>query len=305
MIVHFFEQLADYSKENNLSDFILYVSNCSETFRNFFIKFIFPEICNLPNLIEIEREYPSTDKTARIDFKFVVNDKIYLIENKIYDINHHYEHYLSSYPGCHIGFIANYDVSKLNIYKNRNCWENFYKSASEILVANISEPIEKKLICAFLSYLKRVCNIMEIRNFEPRLSCDLQYLNSLFNKLITMHSENGLIINNMARGCIDCRNGKYFQFNKEKIIHDYWFGIYTADYSNNIMIEALKRKEDEFEKKDGNYYKQPYYDEDGVWFELKQQYLEKLNNSSIDFEAKHKIIEDFFLEVISYIEPTF
>jgi hypothetical protein len=109
----------------------------------------------------------------------------------------------------------------------------------------------------------------------------------------------------MARGCIDCRNGKYFQFNKEKIIHDYWFGIYTADYSNNIMIEALKRKEDEFEKKDGNYYKQPYYDEDGVWFELKQQYLEKLNNSSIDFEAKHKIIEDFFLEVISYIEPTF
>lgn len=305
MIELFFEQLASYYKENNLSDIILYICNCSITFRNFFLQFIFPELKELPNIIEIEREYSSSDKSARVDFKFIVNDEIYLIENKIYDSIHHFEKYLKSYPNCNIGYIANYDVSQLNIYENRNNWDEFYKKAVSELVPKIDNQEEKILLNGFLKYLKGVCNIMEKRDFIPNLTCDLYYLNQLFNELITMHGENGLIINNMARGCCDYRSGKYYQYKKGKLFHEYWFGIYTADFSHNIMINAIGRNINDFNIIDGEYYKKPYYEKNSVWFELKSYLFKQLNDSTIHHKKKHEIIVNFFHEVMHITEQTF
>jgi len=91
----FFQHLGSFNKENDLSDIIYFGCISSHLFKQLFLKHVFPDIDinNITNIDDIEREVWSEDKSCRVDFKFIVNDEIYLVENKIYDLDDHYEFY--------------------------------------------------------------------------------------------------------------------------------------------------------------------------------------------------------------------
>jgi hypothetical protein len=305
LIELFLEQLAEYSKENNLSDITYYLCNTSLKFRDFFLRFIFPELQEIPTIVDIQREFVSNDKTCRIDFKFEIENKFYLIENKIYDRDYHYEPYLESYPNCIIGFIANYDVQNLKIYQHKNNWETFYSSIQKKLLPILKNDEEKKLIKGYLNYVKGVCGIMVKRDFKPELSCDIYYLNSIFSKLVNLKNDKGFSINNKTKSCTEYRSGKYFQFNKGEISHWYWIGLYTADFSNTIYIEACNRQISEFDNKIGKYFVKPYFEENSIWFELKEKYFNELNCKDGSFDKKYEILSFFFNEVMSISEEDF
>jgi hypothetical protein len=305
MIRSFFQQLANYYLENNLSDITLYICNCSKLFRVLFINSIFPILheSDINKIINIEREFTSEDGEARIDFKFEIDNQIYLIENKIYDRDYHFSQYLKSYKNSIIGFIANYNVIVIDIYEFKVTWNEVYNKLQNALhEMAISE--ERSLLSGYAEYLKKVCCIMDRRDFSPSKSSDINYLNNIFDELIKKYSNSELGVNNKAKGCMDYRSGKYFYSCKDNS-KNFWVGIYTTDYSNNIIIEFLNAEFSLFNPVNGKYYKKPYLEENSVWFELKDIFLLTLNDSNVHFIEKHKIIEEYFNEVIKLIESTF
>ena len=123
------------SGENDLSDMIYAACHASQLFKHVFVTFFFPEI-EETNLIYIEREV--TEGSSRVDFIFDYNGKKYIVENKIYDKNHHFGQYESVYKVVpnRFGYIVNYhnieyegktksDYLKLG-YRIKS-WEEFYK----------------------------------------------------------------------------------------------------------------------------------------------------------------------------------
>ena len=77
------------NKENDLSDITWAMCETSDLFLTEFLAFFFPNVDF--DEVTLQREVANDD--SRPDFYFEYNDKIYLIECKIWDRNHHFAQY--------------------------------------------------------------------------------------------------------------------------------------------------------------------------------------------------------------------
>ncbi|MGL4982121.1 MAG: hypothetical protein ACRC4W_04620 [Treponemataceae bacterium] len=302
MIKAFFKNLSKYSAENNLSDMTYFLCDISTEFQNFLLRFIFSNIGDDLSDVSIEQEYSSEDKTCRVDFKFEVNGKSYLLENKIYDKNCHYPEYTEAFKGHTIGFIANYDVSEIK-YDYKKNWAAFHKELNENLLPKLIDD-EKKLVEGYIEYLKGVCSIMDERDFNPTLTCDLEYLNEIFARIINEKSEQGLVITNRAKNHTEERSGKYIKYYKKNLLFWVWFGLYTKFDSNNICIELWERELSEFSEAKGKYFKKPQKKDEQIYFWLKKEKFDELSKDG-DFSSKYEILSNFFDEVMGFVDKKF
>ncbi|MGL4987054.1 MAG: hypothetical protein ACRC5H_07965 [Treponemataceae bacterium] len=186
-------------------------------------------------------------------------------------------------------------------YEYKNNWASFHKELNENLLPKLIDD-EKKLVEGYIEYLKGVCSIMDERDFNPTLTCDLEYLNEIFARIINEKCNVGFALSNRAKNCSEYRSGKYFKFTSDDSW--YWIGVYTASWSNSIFIEVCNRALTEFKKTAGTYFEIPTEDEGSVFFELKEEKFDELSKDG-DFSSKYEILSNFFNEVMGFVDKKF
>ena len=139
-------------KENDLSDVTWAMLQTSDTFFNAFLDFFFPQVA-FSGVINMEREKSEDD--SRPDFHFIYNGDTYVIENKIYDQNHHFEQYTSTFGVSpeRLGYITNYPMEHKPYIVHT--WKEFYCYLGQQKVPDA----EQNLWRGYLSYIKNVCSI--------------------------------------------------------------------------------------------------------------------------------------------------
>ena len=98
------------NSENNLSDITWTMCQTSDAFQNVFLQFFFPK--EKFTEVYLQRELP--DEDCRPDFYFEHDGKVFLIECKIWDRNHHFEQYTKQFKISNeqLGYITNYPMLK-------------------------------------------------------------------------------------------------------------------------------------------------------------------------------------------------
>lgn len=172
MIDNFFKKLAKrLYKENDLSDITWAIATTNTHFMELFMKlFKFDEFhCDKP--WSIDRENPSESQGSRPDF-IVSQEKEYIIENKINDMNYHFSQYAKDFPNSKRGFISAYKLDDEAKKEAKNYkfqiarWQDFIA----LLQNNLGKFGEDSLLInAYITYVKEVCSIMtfkEVRGIE-------------------------------------------------------------------------------------------------------------------------------------------
>lgn len=179
-ISKFFTALSERAyKENDLSDVTYAMCEADLSFRQFFLDFFFPGQLNASE-VTIQREH-STD-WGRPDFWIRTKDnKLYIVEVKIWDGSHHFEQYFNilnddngpnNLQGdeakkavwSRLGYIANYEIEYAvqDEYKVGNkgvakdlcsvrTWEEFSEELKKY------QSLNSPLVEAYAAYLARVC----------------------------------------------------------------------------------------------------------------------------------------------------
>ena len=154
------------NSENNLSDITWTMCQTSDIFQSVFLQFFFPK----EKLTEVylQRELP--DEDSRPDFYFEHDGKVFLIECKIWDRNHHFEQYTKQFkiPNEQLGYITNYPMLKEGF--SVRTWTELY-----IYIKNRIPKEEESLWNGYLEYLQEVCQI-----FIPKQAMNLDGMFSLY-----------------------------------------------------------------------------------------------------------------------------
>lgn len=313
MIDSFFAHLSSrlYS-ENNLSDITWALCQASNTFKQYFLNFIFDNAVDYNEPFDIIREY-SESNTGRPDLFFQCGDQSkYIIEVKIYDKNDHFDQYKKDFPKATFGFIANYEMeSQSGIYIKT--WESFYNYLTEIIKSDRIDSDEITLIKGYLVYLKEVCAIMEIKKMNFANISSLYYFTHIIEKIIKSE-KNCDIYNKMTSRSSDEYSGKYFSYKStsfKKTIYP-WYGIFHSAYDENIYIsfsdnDNCKIFTDKYVKQqfaEGEYYAKPFVENNSLWFTLKKEYYDILCADKENIEKKIDILKSFFKEIIAEIQKT-
>ena len=215
----FFNYLSTRGNENYLSDVISAACNSCNQFKKLFLDFFFPneDLMNkCPS--EIEREFSIKKGKYRFDFYFTTaKGDEYIIENKIYDTNDHYNDY-KDIPFENIGFIANYDIQNIK-YIHKYTWKEFYDYLRKNM--EYAKGEELVLLESILSYIRGACGIMEKRDFYLNKLDDLGYIVKVLKELL---KEANFEINNKAKGSNEYRIG-FWSYK----VKSYWFGIYLSN----------------------------------------------------------------------------
>lgn len=159
MIKDFLEHLSYRRRnENDLSDVTWAMCNASPKFKEFFLNFFFSDI-KVNEDTRIEREV--SEDNSRADFVIYNGDDKYLIENKVYDGNHHFGEYDSTFgvTPARFGYIANYTITqpKSGVSYQIRRWDDLYNKLGKI---DLDNEDEKELIEGYRLYLKSVCHIV-------------------------------------------------------------------------------------------------------------------------------------------------
>lgn len=280
----FFINLAVYGSENSLSDVIAAAYNSNSEFRKLFIKFFFKDDKVLKRIPSgIQREVSSGN--CRYDLVIPTEESDYIVENKVYDQNDHYDKYKKR--GAKIAFIANYDVNQIQ-YKNKHTWKEFYNYIKKSL-KKISK--DKILISCVLDYIKGVCDMMEEKQFNIK---EVKYLGYAVKVVQKILKEMGFKINYKAKGSSEEKIG----FWVEKDNRAYWFGFYFTEADYGFWGEIYN---DKIKTKSFTTLKYAEYDkdstEDSVWFKLKKSKITLLNSTNQTYEQKRNILKDFISEI--------
>lgn len=288
IINDFFINLAVYGSENSLSDVIAAAYNSNSEFRKLFIKFFFKDDKVLKRIPSgIQREVSSGN--CRYDLVIPTEESDYIIENKRYNEDDHYDKYKKQCEEERIAFIANYDISDIK-YKNKHTWKEFCDYINE----NSKSAVKKgSLISCILDYIKGVCNIMKEKQFNVM---ELKYLGYVIKVVEEILNDNGFKINRKAKGSSEEQIGFWVEKN-ERV---YWFGFYFTedDYGFWGEIYNSKLKTKSFDSlKYAEYSNEST--EDSKWFSLKKAKFDLLNSEKTSFEQKEKVLKEFILEIES------
>lgn len=318
--IDFFRHLScKFRKENDLSDITWVMCQSCESFRDSLLKFFFPEI-QIEKSISIEREKSEDD--SRPDFYIENNGDIYLIENKIYDTNHHFGQYDSTFnivPN-RFGYITNYIITDADIREQGyrlHTWEELYYYFAN---GDAVHEEEKSLLNGYLEYIKNVCGIIKI---EKPMRLDGIY--SLFSLMeiiekklakrkedlfsVSLYNSNKLCGNGNSHGA----TGVNFELKYNNIITPRiwgWIGIYYDRVNPQIImgffdnpnwgkgyIDMLRPYKNKWVAQHG--FNKPYFSESCLWFEMSDALSNQFNLSENVIEQE-TILKDFMDNVIKY-----
>lgn len=173
MLAQFIVNLSHrFRSENDLSDVTWTMCQTSDRFQCVFLKFFFPSFDDDCSETILNREKSQDD--SRVDFYFHYRKELFLIENKIYDVEHHFEQYCETYGihPDHLGYIVNYHLEKPGFVVKT--WKEFF----HYLLRQIGsfQDEEQELVRSYIEYLKSVCSI-----FHTNKSMNLASLFSLYS----------------------------------------------------------------------------------------------------------------------------
>ncbi len=304
--------------ENALSDITWAAcSACPSLFRAF-LAFFFPET-EFGRDILFEREHAQGD--SRPDFYIRDGAQVYLVENKIYDRNHHFDQYTSRFgiPAEHLGYITNYPMVQVGF--KVHTWDEFY----HYLKDRLPEDSELKQVwCAYMEYIKQVCSIykkpkrMELKGMyslyvfcrELRGTVNRQtasYCSELYDSYKDTHG-GGNVYGTMRDGIAGC----YFhvRYTNDEIEECWpWIGVYfdreeplicicfepNQGWGKSVCDRLTKEKVKALPA--GDFYEKPYYEDGGLWFELSEVRRKEFENA--DLNGQNALLGAFIDEVIN------
>jgi hypothetical protein len=293
--------------ENDLSDITWALCLSSHSFQSLFVNFFFPDTEFL-NITRFEREKSEGD--SRPDFLIENNGIIYLIECKIYDRNHHFEQYTSTFniPNGRLGYITNYKMTQNGF--TIKTWEELYDHVKKYLPESESE---KALWTGYLRYLESVCGIIKItKKMNLKGMYSLYSFTELLKKLVNRTGTNFELLyysnKNIAGG--NGISGCYFEikYSNEIIKTTWaWIGIYyEREYPliclgfedkqgwGKPVYEIIDKQLDKI--KEDEYCTIPYHEDGSIWFELTEDKHREFD--TVDLEGQKQIIINFMDRVI-------
>lgn len=314
MISTFIQNLSyRFRSENDLSDITWTLCETSDKFKFTFIKFFFPDI-TITDTDILSREKNSDD--SRPDFILETKDGLYLIENKIYDKNHHFEQYINTFhiSASHLGYITNYPLLKAGF--KTHTWKEFYLYAK----SNIPQD-EIELWSSYLEYLKSVCNIFiaskpmnlsgmfSLYTFYRSLDDVFEFDSENFSSTLYDSRKDTNNGGNFLSSPRDGIMGKYFEikFKRLRLKAWGWMGVYFEREEPLICIGFCNRENWGYPvykllvksnyNNEGKYTTSPYEEEGGYWFDFKCN--EQFN--SLDLPKQITLLRSFFEEVMNII----
>ena len=308
MIESFLDILASRNRsENDLSDITWALCLSSHSFQTLFLNFFFPD-SEFLNITRFEREKSEGD--SRPDFLIENDGIIYLIECKIYDTNHHFEQYTSTFniPNERLGYITNYKMTQNGFIVKT--WEDLY----DYVTNNLPESEnENALWTGYLKYLKSVCGIIKItKKMDLKGMYSLYSFTELLKKLVNRaetefelryYSNKNIQGGNGISGC-------YFEikYSKDLINTTWaWIGIYYERENPLICLgfedkqgwgkpvyELLDSRLDKIERDE--FCTKPYREDGAIWFELTDEKHKEFDKISL--EEQIQLIKEFMDRVI-------
>ena len=308
MIESFLDILASRKRsENDLSDITWALCLSSHSFQTLFLNFFFPD-SEFLNITRFEREKSEGD--SRPDFLIENDGIIYLIECKIYDTNHHFEQYTSTFniPNERLGYITNYKMTQNGFVVKT--WEDLY----DYVTNNLPErENEKALWTGYLKYLKSVCGIIKItKKMDLKGMYSLYSFTELLKKLVNRaetefelryYSNKNIQGGNGISGC-------YFEikYSKDLINTTWaWIGIYYERENPLICLgfedkqgwgkpvyELLDSRLDKIERDE--FCTKPYREDGAIWFELTDEKHKEFDKISLVEQIQ--LIKEFMDRVI-------
>lgn len=308
MIESFLDILSGRKRsENDLSDITWALCLSSHSFQSLFLNFFFPDTEFL-NITKFEREKSEGD--SRPDFLIENNGIIYLIECKIYDRNHHFAQYTSTFniPNERLGYITNYNMTQNGFLVKT--WEGLYDQVANNLPESENE---KALWIGYLKYLKSVCGIIKItKKMDLKGMYSLYSFTELLKKLVN-RTETNFELRYYSNKNIQGGNGIsgcYFEikYSNDKIKTTWaWIGIYFERENPLICIgfedkqnwgkpvyDIIDKQLDKIETDE--YCTKPYREDGAIWFELAD--VKHKEFDSTDLEGQIQLIKNFMDRVI-------
>ena len=304
--------------ENALSDITWATCSACPSLQRAFLAFFFPDVGFDGNIL-FERDYALGD--SRPDFYIRSGTDVYLVENKIYDRNHHFDQYTSAFgiPAEHLGYITNYPMTQPGF--NVHTWEEFFDYLKENLP---DDAVQRQVWCAYLEYLQQVCSIYkkpkrmdlkgmyslyvfcrELRGIVSRQNG--AYNSEWYDSRKDTHN-GGNIYGTMQDGVAGC----YFhvRYKNDEIEECWpWIGVYF-DRENPIICLCFEnnpgwgksvcdRLSEEKVKMlpGGNLYAAPYYEEGSLFFEFSETRRAEFENA--DLAGQRALLGAFIDEVMT------
>ncbi|MCQ2303067.1 MAG: hypothetical protein MJZ94_10645 [Bacteroidales bacterium] len=303
------------NSENNLSDITWTMCQTSDIFQSVFLQFFFPK----EKLTEVylQRELP--DEDSRPDFYFEHDGKVFLIECKIWDRNHHFEQYTKQFkiPNEQLGYITNYPMLKEGF--SVRTWTELY-----IYIKNRILKEEESLWNGYLEYLQEVCQI-----FIPKQAMNLDGMFSLYTFYRSLDEvfivDNEKFSSNLYDSRKDTNSGgnlygtprngimgKYFEvkFKHIRLKQTWgWMGVYFEREHPQIYIgfdyregwgkpvyDLLLNIVDGMKK--GKMFSKPFEEGGAIWFDFNQ--ADKFN--ALNEPSKQiSLLKSYFNEVLETI----
>lgn len=313
-----------FRNENDLSDITWSMCQSSMLFKKMFLGFFnFKEINN-GNVaaIDIQREVSNED--SRPDFVFEVDGKEYLIENKIWDRDLHYEKYIKTYKITERGrlkYITAYTISKEDYYADFYTWKHFYEYLKEKVPSE-----EYSLWAGYLDYIKQVCNIfytdrpMDLKgmfslySFYNSLDGIFELSGNGYNSTLYLGSQKG---GNSFSSPIKGAMGKYFEIDVNSLPSEKirgWMGVYFNKENPDICICFYPDKGwgkpvyDYFKNNNhhitGESFKGPDEEDGAIWFEFsKAEEFDQKKNITSQIELLQAFFKEVVETAISKISP--
>ncbi|MEK7880633.1 MAG: hypothetical protein AAB210_01900, partial [Deltaproteobacteria bacterium] len=291
-------------KENDLSDVTWAMADSCPEFLNLFMQvFGFKDFDQeKPSNISREHsgEYPEGNN--RVDFFVTNGDNSFIIENKIYDKNYHFKEYSESFKVKGYGIITNHEIKGAD-----ECgfvirqWCDFVESLKN---ANFEET-DRPIIKGYISYVKEVCSMKEIKEIRFDKLNSLYYFSNLIEKII---QEYNYSLYNTIHACGNGDTGKYFILKKGTNEIWPWFGINYEDdppviglafdrYWCKSIFKEYKGKPQKGTMFDIEEYK--YAGGGSVSFDLPEEKFNEFKEGSK--EQQKSILKEFFNNVIDEI----
>ena len=338
LVKQFFSFLSERMyNENRLSDITWALCQVSGIFKSSFVKFFFENIEDSKG-IEIEREKQQDE--GRPDFYFELDNKVFLIENKINDRNHHFHQYLETCKEpSRLGYITNYVIKdEDDIDENSNIkkwkelynegfrvhtWEEFYdymNSCMESYSNNLNEE-ERNLWVGYLEYVKKVCSIIKIEKvMKIEGLYSLYSLMTILEKLcreskgcnysLSFYSEGTMSKSKCERGISGINFKLIYSTSCNEEIWG-WIGVYYNIEEPEIWMGF--DKSDGWGRKyiekitnpkiflEGHTFEKPCDEEGALWFKMNEKTKYTLEQAT-NVKEQETILKDFMDEVINYPE---
>lgn len=313
MLKSFFLNLSErLYDENSLSDITWAFAKANPDFMKIFMG-LFHFDFNIDEPWNIYRE--SSENDSRPDFIIEQGDKRFIVENKIYDRNNHFEQYAKTFDKDKRGFIANYRVPMETERKygfSRATWEDLIGIISREI--NNLDPLDEgtKMLQAYTEYVKEVCGIVEMKEMRLDKLVSLYHFNKLVEHIVRSSVEGyECELINQGKCFGESYSGRYFALSRtgDKIKVYPWLGIWYGETPPSIYMSFRKdwcpkfHKDYDINKRnEGNYFAPPYHNEDdydALEFELKHDVLQEFSGASLD--KQKTILSKFFAEIINEV----